>query len=157
MEANSGIMKKLFSSEGRLNRWPYFLRMVGIWLVAIILSVLYTIISLIINIIFAHISQTIGYIIIFILMLIFFIIYFVLFVCSIFQSIKRLHDLNKSGWLLLIRLVNIIPIIGWIIAFVFEVYLFLADGTQGPNQYGQDPLRRQSYYYPPQGGPMGPM
>lgn len=47
-------------------------------------------------------------------------------------SVRRLHDTNKSGWMLLIGL---IPIIGSIILIVF----FCTEGTQGPNQYGADP------------------
>ena len=56
--------------------------------------------------------------------------------CSCF--VKRLHDLNKSGWLILICCV---PIIGW----VFSLYMLFADGTVGPNQYGEDPKNRMPY------------
>lgn len=44
-------------------------------------------------------------------------------------AIRRLHDLGKSGWMLLI---SFIPIVGAIILLVW----FLTDGTKGPNQYG---------------------
>jgi uncharacterized membrane protein YhaH (DUF805 family) len=49
-------------------------------------------------------------------------------------SIKRWHDRDKSGWWVLITL---IPIIGPIWALVETGFL---EGTQGPNQYGPDPL-----------------
>jgi uncharacterized membrane protein YhaH (DUF805 family) len=49
-------------------------------------------------------------------------------------AIKRWHDRGKSGWFVLITF--IIPIIGWIWAFV-EVGCLR--GTVGPNQYGLDP------------------
>lgn len=48
-------------------------------------------------------------------------------------SIRRLHDLNKSGWFLLISL---IPIIN----FFFGIYAGFFKGTEGPNDYGEDPL-----------------
>lgn len=54
------------------------------------------------------------------------------------QGVKRLHDLNKSGWLILLLFV---PIVGW----VFALYMLFADGTVGPNQYGEDPKNRMPY------------
>ena len=57
---------------------------------------------------------------------------------SLAQGVKRLHDLNKSGWLILICCV---PIIGW----VFGLYMLFADGTVGPNPYGADPKNRMPY------------
>ena len=47
-------------------------------------------------------------------------------------SIRRLHDISRSGWWLLIYLV---PIIGAIVLLVFMVQ----DSQQGENQYGQNP------------------
>ncbi len=61
---------------------------------------------------------------------------------SLAQGVKRLHDLNKSGWLILICCV---PIIGW----VFSLYMLFADGTVGPNQYGEDPKNRMPYQLQP--------
>jgi len=54
------------------------------------------------------------------------------FIPSLAVAIRRLHDTNKSGWFLLLWL---IPLLGAIIIFVFEVM----DGDQGPNQYGPSP------------------
>lgn len=48
---------------------------------------------------------------------------------SIAVAIRRLHDTDKSGWLLLLGL---IPLIGFIILLVF----YIQEGTSGPNQYG---------------------
>lgn len=47
---------------------------------------------------------------------------------------RRLHDRNKSAWWLLLIL---IPIIGWIILFV---WLYCLRGTVGDNRFGPDPL-----------------
>ena len=52
---------------------------------------------------------------------------------GIMLSIRRLHDLDKSGWFLLLGLVPLVNVI-------FMLYLWLAPGTVGANRYGADPL-----------------
>lgn len=52
---------------------------------------------------------------------------------SISVTARRLHDINKSGWWLFIWC---IPLIGWIIGFIWS----LRDGDKGSNAYGADPL-----------------
>lgn len=44
---------------------------------------------------------------------------------------RRLHDIGKSGWLLLVAL---IPLVG-----LYLLYLLAQDGNRGPNAYGPDP------------------
>ncbi|MBN1181634.1 MAG: DUF805 domain-containing protein [Bacteroidales bacterium] len=62
-------------------------------------------------------------------------------------TIRRLHDINKSGWTILLGL---IPIIGQIIFFIF----LIQDGDQGENQYGLNPRENtilnvtQKYFEP---------
>jgi uncharacterized membrane protein YhaH (DUF805 family) len=51
---------------------------------------------------------------------------------SLALTVRRLHDIDKSGWLFFITFV---PAVGGIILFVFSVL----DGTPGDNQYGPDP------------------
>lgn len=51
---------------------------------------------------------------------------------SLAVSVRRLHDVNKSGWWIFISL---IPLIGGIWLLV----LFVTDGTAGDNQYGPSP------------------
>ena len=103
-----------FSSEGRLNRKAAFERLAvnGIgcqilaWFigeVALELGVLGFIISLA--------------------------AYLVLMYSGICISIRRWHDLNKSGWFVLSEFL-ILPVF----------YLWFAKGTEGPNKYGPDPL-----------------
>ena len=48
-------------------------------------------------------------------------------------TVRRLHDLDKSGWWFLIVF---IPVIGAIILFVW----FCMKGTTGDNRFGPDPL-----------------
>lgn len=56
-----------------------------------------------------------------------------LFVPSLAVSVRRLHDVDKSGWWVLIFLV---PIIGFILMLVW----FCKRGTEGANRFGDDQL-----------------
>ncbi len=60
---------------------------------------------------------------------------FVVIFCSVSLSIRRLHDLNKTGWFTLIMF---IPIVG----VFYGLYVLLASGTVGQNDYGSQPLPR---------------
>jgi uncharacterized membrane protein YhaH (DUF805 family) len=55
-----------------------------------------------------------------------------LFIPSLSVGVRRLHDINRSGWWMLIGL---IPLIGAIVLIVF----FCKDGTIGANPFGEDP------------------
>jgi uncharacterized membrane protein YhaH (DUF805 family) len=52
---------------------------------------------------------------------------------SLAVGARRLHDIDRSGWWLLLTL---IPVIGWIVLFVWAV----TRGTPAPNQYEPDPF-----------------
>ena len=54
------------------------------------------------------------------------------FIPSLAVAVRRLHDQDRSGWLLLLIFV---PILGWFALFV----IFLLNGTTGRNRYGPDP------------------
>jgi len=49
-------------------------------------------------------------------------------------SVRRLHDIDRSGWWLLLVL---IPIIGWIALLIW----YVKRGNDGDNSYGPDPLQ----------------
>ena len=51
---------------------------------------------------------------------------------SLAVSVRRLHDVGKSGWYLLFI---IVLLIGWI----YLLYLYVQPGMSGPNEYGPDP------------------
>lgn len=53
---------------------------------------------------------------------------------SLAVSVRRLHDINKSGWNLLLVF---IPLIG----FIWLIILFATEGDKGSNQYGSDPKK----------------
>ncbi len=48
-------------------------------------------------------------------------------------GVRRLHDIDRTGWWLLL---SFIPLIGWIILIVW----FCTRGTAGSNRFGNDPL-----------------
>jgi uncharacterized membrane protein YhaH (DUF805 family) len=50
---------------------------------------------------------------------------------SIAVGVRRMHDVNKSGWFILIPIYNLI--------------LACTDGTPGDNQYGPDPKNRNGF------------
>jgi len=47
-------------------------------------------------------------------------------------AVRRLHDIGRSGWWIL---VGIIPLVGWIVLLVW----YLTPGTPGSNEYGAAP------------------
>lgn len=55
----------------------------------------------------------------------------IVLVPSIAVGVRRMHDVDKSGWFLLIPIYNLI--------------LACTDGTPGPNEYGEDPKLRQGF------------
>ncbi|MEZ3501229.1 DUF805 domain-containing protein [Pantoea sp. KPR_PJ] len=52
---------------------------------------------------------------------------------SVAVGVRRLHDLDRSGWWLLIML---IPLLGTLLLLIY----FCLRGTVGPNRFGPDPL-----------------
>jgi uncharacterized membrane protein YhaH (DUF805 family) len=48
-------------------------------------------------------------------------------------GVRRLHDLDRSAWWILLDLV---PLVGWIILLIW----FCFKGTDGPNRFGADRL-----------------
>jgi uncharacterized membrane protein YhaH (DUF805 family) len=50
---------------------------------------------------------------------------------SLAVAVRRMHDVNKSGWFLLIPIYNLI--------------LACTDGTSGDNEYGPDPKGREGF------------
>ncbi len=54
----------------------------------------------------------------------------VVLIPSIAVGIRRMHDLDKSGWFIIIPFYNL--------------YLTCLEGTKGPNKYGPDPKEEES-------------
>lgn len=54
----------------------------------------------------------------------------IFFLPSLGVSIRRMHDINKSGWIFLVALIPLIGLIVWI-------YLTCKKGTEGSNRFGE--------------------
>ncbi len=98
---------------GRARRKEYWMYMLAYALVYVALMVI------------SSVSETIGGL----LMLVFAL---GLLIPSLALGFRRLHDIDKSAWWLLIGL---IPIIGGLVLLYFAVL----PGTVGPNRFGPDP------------------
>jgi len=106
-----------FSPEGRLRRKDYFVRILLLSIPGVFFSVLSE---------GSAENGLIGFLAL------------ITICCGIIaaiQIVKRLHDINLSGWLWLI---SFVPFVN----FIFGLYILFKDGTQGPNQYGEDPKDR---------------
>lgn len=109
------IQKLFFSFDGRLNRQPYIFCNLALW-----------IISSIFGFIMSSSDSTL-------IAILGFIVGLAIIAGSISLTVKRLHDLNKGG---LFALILLVPIVN----FFFELYLLFVKGTDGQNEYGEDPL-----------------
>lgn len=98
----------IFSAEGRIRRSTYWTR----WLIVVVINV-----ALAFMFPEGSSNEIIGTI-------------FTLLagIFLIIQGVKRMHDVDKSGW--------------YIIIPIYSLILCLTDGTAGPNQYGDDPKGR---------------
>lgn len=117
------VFKELFfTSKGRLNRKSYIYRSLFLSLVLCVVQGVLT---------FA--TNTIDA-----LELLFAVVAFGFslfsFVSNIMMDVRRLHDLDLSGWWMLLMLVPLVNIF-------FALYMLFFKGTDGPNQYGEDPLQ----------------
>ena len=54
------------------------------------------------------------------------------FIPSLAVGVRRIHDIGKSAWWILLFL---IPVIGWI----WLIILFVQDSQPGENQWGENP------------------
>lgn len=118
------VFKELFfTSEGRLNRKSYIYR-----------SFFLSIVLFVVQGILTFAAETFGA-----LDLLFSIIAFVLGIfqlaANIMMGVRRLHDLDKCGWWMLLLIVPLVNLF-------FCLYLLFFKGTEGPNEYGDDPLQQ---------------
>lgn len=109
-------MEKLLSFSGRIRRQ-------GWWIVGFGLSIPNGIISYFAN----RDDQNVLF------MIVLWILSLVLTIIGLSLSVRRWHDLNKSGWWVLI---NLIPIVGWIYSLVMLGFM---PGDQGANSHGPAP------------------
>ncbi|MDL2281077.1 DUF805 domain-containing protein [Selenomonadales bacterium OttesenSCG-928-I06] len=139
--------ERYFSFTGRLNRQPYFFRNLSLVLANLIITFCFLLCLGYLGIglsldsdpisVFTAIFSTVLGLAIFFISFIFGII---ITISQISLSVRRLHDLNYSGWWILgIYLIFMIPFVQFLgpIAIILLVCL---KGTTGRNKYGEDPL-----------------
>jgi len=121
-----GALKKYASFSGRASRrefWMFFLFMVIACIVCMIIDIrLGTTLELDLG--FGPMPTPYGYVLIAYLI--------ITLLPGLALSVRRMHDINKTGWILLVQF---IPIVGGIWLLV----LYCLPGTIGDNQYGPDP------------------
>src|SRR3989339_379580 len=124
--------------KGRMNRLTYLVGMILYYLVAYFVNLFF---APVIKSFLPGILQGIsagdiwsGSFTSFFAISIFVIIIFVPLFCSLL--IRRLHDINASGWFTLLLFVPLVNII-------LPIFLFFKKGTEGSNQYG--PLTRGGF------------
>ena len=62
------------------------------------------------------------------------------FIGQISLSVRRFHDLNQTGWLVLVFIIGgLIPLIGLLVSLA-QIIWFVMPGTVGNNRYGPDSL-----------------
>lgn len=113
-----GVFKKYAVFSGRARRREYW----DFVLFNILILIVLTLID--VNIIKIYTTQAIG-----ILSGLFLLI---IIIPSLAVAIRRLHDINRSGWWIIFDLV---PLVGPIVLFIFSVL----DSTPGDNKYGPNP------------------
>lgn len=126
--------EKLLSFEGRLNRKPYVLRGLAVCLIS---SVIVQIIAFIFGVIIAEIAESspdLGMVLLIFLYAVIFVLYLPATVIGASLGIRRCHDNDWSGWLVLLHFVPLVNI-------VFGLLLLFKPGTPGPNRFGPDPLQ----------------
>lgn len=127
---------KCFS--GRYTRSDWWLSRIPILLVSPILSLLF--LSSFSSDDFSHYYEKILLLALSLLIQLIITIFF-----AIPYDVRRLHDRNMSGWLILVCwLLGWIPIVGWAYSVFMFINLGCLDGTVGDNCYGKDPKGRKN-------------
>jgi uncharacterized membrane protein YhaH (DUF805 family) len=121
---DESFVKMFLGYEGRLNRKPYIMRGLALFLGFIVVSV-------VLGLAFGTggVSDSVAGILNMLMCI-------VLAVPGCMLAVRRLHDLDRPTWWII---GNFIPFVNVALSF----YLLLAKGTTGPNQYGPDPLEGQ--------------
>ena len=118
------MLKEIFTTEGRLNRLPYLKYMAILFVASCIVNVLVPFVAALLT------GDAEG----FLAMTLTFFVSLPLSIGSFMVGIRRLHDLNRTGWFMLLVFIPIVNLL-------FAIYLLFFKGTEGYNNYGADPLQ----------------
>ncbi len=118
-EPDTDLKSMYLRYDNRLNRKPYIIRSFHIWAVVVGLTFVVGTIATMLKIPSINMLSKV--------------ISFAAAIPNFMLLIRRLHDLNRSGWWALIMLIPLVNLL-------FAVYVIFFKGTEGPNKYGPDPL-----------------
>lgn len=105
-----------FSGRARRSEYWYF----------ILFNIIFAIIAMIIDNIIGTALNGVGYGMIYILYAI------AMFLPGLAVAVRRLHDVGKSGWMMLISLIPLVGVI-WLLVLLFT------DSQEGENKWGPNP------------------
>lgn len=128
----------LFSCSGRINRqryWIGFLQIIAFMILPLMLLFAVSGAMEVTAAVNNDTSSAPGTLFKAIATIITIIIFGLMVYSSLALRIKRLHDMNSSGWLCLL---TFIPLVG----IIFTIVIGCIEGTVGANKYGADPLLR---------------
>ncbi|EGA88925.1 hypothetical protein GPDM_12916 [Planococcus donghaensis MPA1U2] len=120
------VFKKTLDFKSRSRRKEYWMFILWTTIISVVLSIIEIIAGL-------EIAPDIG--------LLSTIFTLVILIPSISVTVRRLHDIGRTGWWLLL---SFIPILGWIALFVFT----LLDSESGSNKYGSNPKEFEHDFKP---------
>ena len=127
----SAIIVNYFNFSGRARRSEYNYFLLFNILIAIGFTIIATLLASTADNIFAALTS-LGW-----LMAVQGIVYLLLFIPSIALAVRRLHDINRTGWMLLVMGIFSFLIIPYL---VLLYWVILKEGDYGPNNYG-DPVK----------------
>ena len=114
------LMNNYANLDGRASRSEYW------WFVLF---------NFIVNIVTFVIDLTLGSMITYDMGYVGLIAFLALLLPTVSVSVRRLHDIGKSGWWILLAIIPIVNFIGIFVILVFT----LMEGEKQPNQYGKVP------------------
>lgn len=110
------VLKQYADFSGRARRKEYWM--------FVLFNIIFAIVAMILDMVLGTASVGYG--------LISGLYFLAIIIPNIAVAVRRLHDVGKSGWMVLISL---IPIIG----SIWLLVLMVTDSNPGENQYGQNP------------------
>jgi len=112
------VIKKYAEFNGRARRKEY-------WMFALF-NIIFLVVAMILDNVFKTTIEGIPY------GLFYFLYAFAILTPSLSVTVRRLHDIGKSGWMLLIAIIPLFGAIWFLISMVM-------DGDAGTNKYGSNP------------------
>lgn len=120
------VFKKTLDFKSRSRRKEYWMFILFTSIISVVLSIIEIVLGL-------EIATDIG--------LLSTIFTLIILIPSLSVTVRRLHDIGRTGWWVLL---SFIPILGWIVLFIFT----LLDSEAGSNKYGSNPKEFEHDFKP---------